>query len=353
MEVRNHISKLLYTQDCVIVPDFGGFVTRYAPARIHPTQHILYPPHKQISFNANLKNNDGLLANEIATAEGKSYTDALLILQSFSKESTNTLKANKPLYLQDIGTLRMNMEGAIQFEADTTVNYLASSFGLTPIQSLPIKRVEERKVVEFIDRPPIAQPRIKRRTAVMVATSAAMLLMLTLIILPMQKQFSNYNFSSFNIFGSKTKLTYKERKFVKDACTAQSFYTPTALGSLPDTVSLIAISFLNNDKKLVAKLKDDVSIEVLQPDKTDVAHPTIKNTAGMPYHIVSGCFKLEQNAHNFIAQLSAKGVIASIIGKNKDGLFVVSCGDFSNKNAAYSAMATIRSKNIDAWLYKQ
>ena len=44
MKIEEHISELLFEHDCVIVPDFGGFVCNYAPARIDPVKHLFEPP---------------------------------------------------------------------------------------------------------------------------------------------------------------------------------------------------------------------------------------------------------------------------------------------------------------------
>ena len=39
MRIDEHISGLLYDHDCVIVPDFGGFVGNMRPARLDGTRH--------------------------------------------------------------------------------------------------------------------------------------------------------------------------------------------------------------------------------------------------------------------------------------------------------------------------
>ena len=75
--IEKHISALLYRYQCVIVPGFGAFLTETKPASLDADTHTFYPPKKQISFNANLKNNDGLLANHIALQEKISYGEAV------------------------------------------------------------------------------------------------------------------------------------------------------------------------------------------------------------------------------------------------------------------------------------
>ena len=76
MSITTYISDLLYRYDCVIVPDFGGFVTNTISAKVNHFSHTFYPPTKQITFNAHLKNNDGLLANYIASSQKISFEEA-------------------------------------------------------------------------------------------------------------------------------------------------------------------------------------------------------------------------------------------------------------------------------------
>ena len=66
IKIDVYISDLLYSYDCVVIPDFGGFVANYASAKVQAVQHKITPPSKKISFNKNLRTNDGLLNNYIA-----------------------------------------------------------------------------------------------------------------------------------------------------------------------------------------------------------------------------------------------------------------------------------------------
>lgn len=76
MNLANYINDLLYRYDCVIVPDFGGFVTNKIDAKLDESTNTFYPPSKQITFNSLLKHNDGLLANYIASSEQISFEKA-------------------------------------------------------------------------------------------------------------------------------------------------------------------------------------------------------------------------------------------------------------------------------------
>ena len=51
--VAHYISELLFLHDCVIVPEFGGFVGNKKSAQLNKTTGTLTPPSKQILFNEN------------------------------------------------------------------------------------------------------------------------------------------------------------------------------------------------------------------------------------------------------------------------------------------------------------
>ena len=106
MEIDHYVSELLYQYDCVVIPGFGGFVANYSPARIHPTQHTFSPPSKNISFNKNLTNNDGLLANQIADAESITYSEANDVISSFVETCNNCLQKGKRVEIKNIGLVK-------------------------------------------------------------------------------------------------------------------------------------------------------------------------------------------------------------------------------------------------------
>ena len=73
MLIEKHISDLLYRYQCVTVPGFGAFLTETVTAQVTVSSSSFFPPKKVISFNANVRNNDGLLANHVALQEKMSY----------------------------------------------------------------------------------------------------------------------------------------------------------------------------------------------------------------------------------------------------------------------------------------
>lgn len=139
MILTNYIRDLLYRYECVIVPNFGGFVTKKTGSKIDAQTHALYPPTKHISFNTNLKHNDGLLANYIVAIEKISYEEALKKIEFVVNSWLFEIKKS-PITFDNIGVLSFNENKQFIFEPKNTANYLTSSFGLTSLTSETIRR---------------------------------------------------------------------------------------------------------------------------------------------------------------------------------------------------------------------
>ena len=107
MAIEKYINDLLYRYDCVIVPNFGGFITNKIGAKINPFSHTFHPPTKQIAFNAHLKQNDGLMVNYIASVENISFEKALAKINT-SVASWNESLKNDTLVFENIGALAFN-----------------------------------------------------------------------------------------------------------------------------------------------------------------------------------------------------------------------------------------------------
>lgn len=355
MKIDKHISTLLYEHDCVIVPEFGGFVTGYAPAKVHATQHVFSPPHKNITFNKHLKSNDGLLANQIVQAENKTFAEANSIINSFVTECNGALKRGDKVALELVGSLYLDVERNIQFEPDKSANYLVEAFGMTSIQSLPVKRenIQERIEKKFVDREPIPQERKRSRTLAYVTTALSLLIAVSLIWLSVGTDLlKNTNYSSLNPFAEPMKPLYTERTEVKPVLSDKDISAAKFTLPVNDTEPVAALSFVDNvDHKLVVRLHEDIPVAAHQKDKTAVVNNGVRSAQGTHFHVISGCFKIESNAHNFVAMMRAKNLNAAIIGKNKDGLFMVSCGDFADRAMAETELAKVRMSTA-AWVYE-
>ena len=141
MTIAKYINDLLYRYDCVIVPNFGGFITNRIGAKVNPFTNNFYPPTKQISFNAHLKQNDGLLLNYIASVENISFEKAIIKINEAVSSWEETLK-NKQVVFDNIGNISLNQNSQLIFEPKKNHNFLTNSFGLSVVSSPKINNKE-------------------------------------------------------------------------------------------------------------------------------------------------------------------------------------------------------------------
>ena len=81
IELARHIEILLLENDCVIIPDFGGFIAHYQPARYIKEENLYLPPVRTIGFNPQLTINDGLLVQSYMQAHHTDFPDATRMIE--------------------------------------------------------------------------------------------------------------------------------------------------------------------------------------------------------------------------------------------------------------------------------
>ena len=299
MNLANYISDLLYRYNCVIIPDFGGFVTNKIGAKVHETSNTFYPPAKQITFNSHLKVNDGLLTNYIASSENITFEKASGIIALSVTEWKNEINT-KPIQIGAVGVLTLNENDQIIFEPNTTVNYLTESFGLTSVASESIKR-NIAKVKPLI---PILKKENKKGIPTFIKYAATAAIMLTL------------SFAGNN--------AYQQNK----------------------QESIIA-----NQEKAIEKKIQSATFVITNPLPTIALNVLKEEVVSKPYHVVAGAFQFPENAEKKVNQLKKQGYKASILGANKWGLIEVAFDSFLDKNEAINNLYKIQATvSEDAWL---
>ena len=136
--IQEHIHKLLFEHDCVIIPDFGGLITHYQSARIHPVRHAILPPSKRVAFNEKLKLNDGLLISTFAYDKKITAEAAQQQVAAFVRQLQEELHASQRFELRGIGLFRLNAEQKIEFDYLASNNFLNDSFGLPELITRPV-----------------------------------------------------------------------------------------------------------------------------------------------------------------------------------------------------------------------
>lgn len=310
MAVEKYLKDLLYRYNCVVMPDFGAFLTQIKSAVINESTNTIYPPTKIVSFNEQLSSNDGLLVSFMSHAEGVSYDDMLESVKVVSKKWRQDLKNGQRLALPDIGDFWLNKAGKIQFEPSNKTNYLTASFGLSSYVSTPITReVLKEEVVALEEKIPFI-------------------------------------------------ITLEERK----RQSVRPYLKYAAVVLLAIATGLTSFRFfeenINNDHVVQQQAQEQVSRNIQEATFFDTAPmelpilslPVTKKNVGV-HHIVAGAFRIRANADKKVGQLRRKGYEATYLGPNKFGLHMVAYGSYTDVDTALDSLRSIK-RNIsrDAWL---
>ena len=140
-ELERHIEILLLSNDCVIVPGFGGFMAHHVDARYDGRDNSFLPPMRTIGFNPQLTMNDSLLALSYVEAYDISYPDALNRIADEVTEIKQTLENTGKFELNGIGTILLNEDGNYTFEPCEAGILTPELYGLDSFDMSPIAQV--------------------------------------------------------------------------------------------------------------------------------------------------------------------------------------------------------------------
>jgi hypothetical protein len=350
-QITTLIAKLLYKHDCVIVPNFGGFVARNYTASFNKGNNLLSPPTKQILFNKNLLHNDGLLESALMEENNILFEEAQKIVVDYKEYIQSLLSAKKRFELGNIGLLYIDAENSLRFEAKADVNFLLDSFGFEPLRAnqLVIEAETPLFTKQFNDRRvTIDVPKKQKQSYVRIATLSILVpaILAFLLFAAYSKPMQPLLQSSFNPFYTpqKTYVPYKQRhkSYIIKPFEKQML--------VADANGFATLQLTENGPVLIAMANDSIA----KIDKTLVSKPVLHSKTSKPFsgkfQIVMGCFGVEKNANNLIADLKQKHIEAGISGLNASGLHIVSCGGFNTKQEAVTVLASVKALYPNAWI---
>ena len=152
IELNRHIEILLLENECVIVPDFGGFMTHYVAARYDADDQSFIPPLRTLGFNPQLRLNDSVLAQSYVEAYDISYPEAMRKIEEEVKELKDILNEEGSYVMNNLGTLTVNQEGNYAFEPYESGILSPELYGLNSFQfqKLKAEKMEEKTAAKQV-----------------------------------------------------------------------------------------------------------------------------------------------------------------------------------------------------------
>jgi len=301
MQLSLYISDLLFDHDCVTVPGFGSFLGNYKSAEYDFKEQKFYPPSKQISFNSQIRDNDGLLAKHLSKKLNLSYDDAVKKIHHIVLSWSQKIKS-QTIVLKNLGEFYLNQEGSITFVPSNRVNHLKESFGLSPVF---VTELSGKK--SYTSKQPIPTYfKPEKRTNNFFKQAAVW----ALLVVGLGSAF--YINEKNNIL--EQQIAYEQE--VREQSIQKVQKAIFNFGSLPS----LTVNVKMKDKK---------------------------------YFIIAGAFRISRNAENLVLNLKRKGYDASRLALNEKGLNPVAFTSFSKRNEAVTELRIIQKKeNKDAWIFE-
>jgi len=304
MQLTNAINILLYTNDCVTVPEFGSFIINKFSSIYDENKGKFYPPSRRVSFNSKIKSNDGLIANFISKESGISYEDAVKKVHTEVVSWKKNLN-EESLVLKNIGELSYNADENIVFVPDLDSNHFLGSFGLPTIyykKKLTTEYTYNKSTLKKYND--LKQNNAESKVPEFIKYAAAMVLIISATF------FFNNEYEKYT-FQQKILLEQENRQRTIERVENAIF----DFGSIP------AI-------ELKVKLKSN------------------------KYHIIAGAFGVKSNADKLYKNLLTKGYNPTKLPLNDKGLIPISFDNFSNRKDAVVALRQLQaSENKDAWIF--
>ena len=367
IELARHIEILLLENDCVIIPDFGGFIAHYQAARYIKEENLYLPPVRTIGFNPQLTINDGLLAQSYMQAHHTDFPDATRMIEKEVGELKKHLYQEGCTEMHGIGVLHYNIHGTYEFHPNEDGALSPTLYGLS---SFSINRLEHlTSTISATTRELLPREEKKKRTvpfkrqwignAVAVAVAVALFFFLSV---PVENTYVDKgNYASLGTDGlfdairsqslattlvtTPTKPQQPKKKSIKNN---QNTLKPVAVKvekvkkapeAAPEKSSVAATP--NHTAQPVATSKP-------APEKKEAAPSTPKKKN---YCIIVSSLPTAKDAQQVLNDYKQKGYkdVKIIEGS---GRYRLSLCSFANKAAAYKKLNELKQNDAfkNAWI---
>ena len=347
--------------DCVIVPDLGGFVAHHVEAFYDDEEHLFLPPQRTIGFNAQLRMNDSLLAQSYTESYDISYPEAVRRIESEVAELRQHLENDGCYELSGIGTLTLNDEGNIvfaPFESGILTPYL---YGLGSFQMVPLA-TETAAPANEGSRQALFIKMSWLRNAVAVA---AAVLFFFLFTSPVQHEpIQQVSKSSIELFMIPKETTTSKPK-IETKVINQALHVYDSIAQ----AGHVAPAKVDTTKGLTTKAQQasETTATAKAANTTKAETPTATTKAAKPetpqtkpqvpairYCIVMASQVPRKNADNFVKELHNNGYPQAYVHVQNNVVRVV-YGNYRNETEACNELRIIRGNKYfeEAWVMKK
>lgn len=344
MNLSKYIRQLLTEDETVIIPGLGAFLTEYKPSQLDEKSGELMPPSREITFNAKIRSNDGLLMNFIAHSEHISAQEALQKIEKDREEILYLLDKGEKAEIKGIGELFYDENRNIRFLRSEKELSAPEAFGLGKLslkekpeeiseekeETIPLvnsreaeEETEPQKKPEPVvtkipqEEQPEEKPKKKRRSW----------LWFLLLLIP--------------LFIAGVFLFRKEKK------EPPAPVIITVEPPKPEEIPIVASDSLVKDTAVVAAEEPGEPEYAEQLDTSGIIQPDPTR-----FYLIGGSFIDAENAEKYFQRMKNQGFEPFHLGK-QGSFFLVGFEIHDNEIEAYGAQYNFLDKYPDSgvWVF--
>ncbi len=314
------IEESLLSYDCVIIPQFGGFVLNTKDFTFDESTSTIYPKRKWVAFNERLRADDGILAMALAQKLGIKQKEAFQALHEFSQGLKDQILTGEAVIIGKVGTFSLGNESKIKFEPNPETNFDLAQFGLLPVvikqKAVKPTLIANPVVESLVDAAPVVQEVKEKR---------------------LTRKFYTYVILAFILGG-----------------TAAYFLTEPNSRYVNSSMSPLTIKIKKKEKK-ATPIVDSKKAKEASPT-VEVAKNNVEPVITGDIFLVAGSFLTEEKAAICQAELVSKGFtdVKIIAKKAGEKHYRVSVGSVSSFDMGYQKAAEFKKdKKLDIWVFKK
>ena len=380
------------SNDCVIVPGFGGFMAHHVDARYDGTDNMFLPPLRTVGFNPQLTMNDSLLVLSYVETYDMSYPEALRRIEDEVAEIRQTLENEGKYEVDNVGILSLNEDGNIEFEPHEAGILTPDFYGLGGFDMTPVAQLTAGEEAN-------ANKAATSKTAAPTTESKPNANLVEMPVKPMQKEKEKEKEAAVNnsVFINDDEEEETSAEFISirkswlrnlaAACIAIiAFFTistplgaPTMQKSQIDTGMLNRIMpkeidqmekakelVINGDETKLTETSENAAQNTENAaqsagSSSQIAGNTTQNAnqdaeLSLPstyYSIVLASRVTKHNAANYAERLQGKGFKQARVLITENNVKVI-YGTYNSESEAYAALKNLRDNEVfaDGWITK-
>lgn len=326
----DHIEHLLLNHPCVIVPQFGAFVTMECASTRAEGEEVFFPPLRIVRFNPDLVADDGLLVKSVRETYRLNEGEAKRKIQKAVLDLRQQLLADGQVDFGSIGLFSQDEDGHVSFAACQAGIVTPQFFGLDAFAMSKLSsrqrantklQVQRTLPEEESDRHNITI-RISRKLVRYVAATAAAIILGVLFSVPV-----NEYTQQASVFPSETaskpaaapvapkqaKAKAKVAQPSSETRLSESANSPSRISNSPSQVENTPSQVSNAPSQMVKKAEE-------------------KKLEG--YCVVLASNVSQRNADRYVADLQQRGYSNASVYDNGKMLRVVLTGFTDESQAA-------------------